>query len=482
MIILCYLIADTPATCFSDQVLGEWQISFSKPKQVEQPYEINCENQKFNHLTKKIILQAPNIAIDKNGVYGTWAFAYTQAVQIIIDGLDIMWYVNFEETDAGVFSNCSKSQVAQGWAHTQGLSNKKHYCIEAQNINPTISNTTNYKEYEEEVLLNHKMPIKSLQKSQLVSKSVNYSGSSLPKSFDWRNVNGKSYIPKVVDQHWQLCGSCYICATLHMMMSRIMIKRNTPGVYPKLSIQQLVDCNFYSQGCLGGFPEHVGRFAENFGITTDEVYGAYQSGEGKCKSVPNENKYYFTATQALGGYLGAVTDPVEMQHEILRYGPVAVSVMDDDLFDAYDPYGRTLAPNETDSDNPERHYLYSEVNHLVLLIGWVTEEVLVDNKLVNETFWILHNSFGGEWGPDKDGTMKVVMGRNAYGIESNPVTTYFVEDFQFQKEKKNVEMYFTSTVVLAVLCGLFGIAAALFACFYFKSSTYVKIEVEIGEK
>ncbi|CAL6063384.1 Dipeptidyl-peptidase_I [Hexamita inflata] len=464
MIIVCFIITETPAICFSDQVLGQWEISFSSPKTVKQPTEIKCKNQIYSYLTKKITLRAPNVAIDENGVYGTWTFAYTQAVQIVIDGLDILWYVGYEYVQDGVFSYCSKSQNSLGWAHSQGISNKKHYCVKAKNIKPTISNTTNYYQYGQQNMF--KKSHKDLLKSQILSQSTNYSGSSLPNSFDWRNVNGKSYIPEVFNQLYT-CGSCYICAVLHMMMSRIMIKRNSPGVYPKLSIQQLIDCNFYSQGCNGGFPEQVGRYAENFGITTEEIYGSYLSADAECKYIPDTEKYYFTATQLLGGYLGAVTDSTEIQYEIFRYGPVAVSVMGDKLFNDYDPYGKPFQPTETNSDHPERHYFYSQQNHIVLLIGWITEEVEINGQKENQTFWILHNSFGKTWGPNQDGTMKVIMGRNAYGIESQPVTTYY-----FDLEVKDTEViigknkFIVSSIVLGVLCVIMFTVSVVFAFAY----------------
>ena len=68
-----------------------------------------------------------------------------------------------------------------------------------------------------------------------------------------------------------------------MMMSRIMVQNKTPGVYPKLSIQHAIDCNVYSQGCSGGFGEHVGKFSEDFGILTDAEYGPYKSYDDTCK-------------------------------------------------------------------------------------------------------------------------------------------------------------------------------------------------------
>lgn len=138
-----------------------------------------------------------------------------------------------------------------------------------------------------------------------------------------------------------------------------------------------------------------------------------------------KHKYYTTATEPLGGYVGAVTTAQEIQWELYRNGPMVVSVLADDKFYENDPYGveRKIELNQTES--PKRHYFYSEVNHAVLLIGWVTE--LVNGK--NETFWVILNSFGSTWGKNKDGTMKIIMGRNAYGIESQPVVTTYREDF-----------------------------------------------------
>lgn len=131
------------------------------------------------------------------------------------------------------------------------------------------------------------------------------------------------------------------------------------------------------------------------------------------------------ATQILGGYLGSITSASEIQWEIYRYGPVAASILVDDYFYKFDPYGAPHVINVSDSDDPERHFFYEDVNHLVVVTGWVTEEVVEKGVKQNQTFWIIVNSFGEHWGPSKDGSMKIVMGRDAYGIESSVVTTQF---------------------------------------------------------
>lgn len=93
---------------------------------------------------------------------------------------------------------------------------------------------------------------------------------------------------------------------------------------------------------------------------------------------------FFQYVVNLGGYTGAVTDPTEIQWELYRHGPMTVSVMvDNKYFRKLDPYGFNNSINNTESDDPKRHYFYDEVNHLVLLVGWIY------NESTNETYWII---------------------------------------------------------------------------------------------
>ena len=76
-----------------------------------------------------------------------------------------------------------------------------------------------------------------------------------------------------------------------------------------------------------------------------------------------------------------------MQWELFRNGPMAVAVNVDNKFQSLDPYGYPNHKNLSDVPDPNRHYFYDEVNHLVLLIGWVTE--IPKGKDKEETFWII---------------------------------------------------------------------------------------------
>jgi len=53
------------------------------------------------------------------------------------------------------------------------------------------------------------------------------------------------------------CGSCYAIATLSMLETRLKVLHN---INETLSIQHAVDCNYYNQGCDGGYSFLVGKF------------------------------------------------------------------------------------------------------------------------------------------------------------------------------------------------------------------------------
>ena len=57
------------------------------------------------------------------------------------------------------------------------------------------------------------------------------------------------------------CGSCYVYSTIRMLQSRLKIKYKHDV---DLSIQQALDCNFFNQGCNGGYPYLVMKFANEF--------------------------------------------------------------------------------------------------------------------------------------------------------------------------------------------------------------------------
>ena len=77
----------------------------------------------------------------------------------------------------------------------------------------------------------------------------------LPESFNWGDVDGKSYLTKSLNQHIpQYCGSCWAHGALSSLGDRIKIARNAAGDDINLSIQFILNCGTEMAGsCHGGY-------------------------------------------------------------------------------------------------------------------------------------------------------------------------------------------------------------------------------------
>jgi hypothetical protein len=144
----------------------------------------------------------------------------------------------------------------------------------------------------------------------------------LPEYINWNNVNGYSFYPPIVNQ---ACGNCYLIAFNSALSSRIMIWTNG-GMNPDISIQQQLDCNFYTEGCDGGLPINNAKWAWEFELVDTQCYDRATNGvEGQCINDLSgsedcityevENFYY------VGGNYGGVSEELIMKERV-AHGPV----------------------------------------------------------------------------------------------------------------------------------------------------------------
>lgn len=78
--------------------------------------------------------------------------------------------------------------------------------------------------------------------------------SMFPKKFDWMHLLKPS-------GSQGSCGSCYVYSTMRMIEARLKLNYNHDV---NLSVQHALDCAIYNQGCDGGYPYLVMKYASEF--------------------------------------------------------------------------------------------------------------------------------------------------------------------------------------------------------------------------
>ena len=92
---------------------------------------------------------------------------------------------------------------------------------------------------------------------------------AVPDNFDLRNIQGYDFTGNLRDQG--PCGSCYINSFIQAIEGRMKMKYAHKKIQqPDLSIQFIMNCNYLTEGCEGGWSIFNGIFAEQGGIPTEK--------------------------------------------------------------------------------------------------------------------------------------------------------------------------------------------------------------------
>jgi len=242
----------------------------------------------------------------------------------------------------------------------------------------------------------------------------------MPDDFDWRNVNGKSYVSIPRNQHIpKYCGACWAFASLSSLNDRIKIMRKDEWPEIVLSPQHMLACGD-AGSCFGGNHFLAFRWLKESGIT-DETCAPYQAKDFTTPEVDEDgievHRHHCTPMRQCkdckhSGGCSAVQDPMKysvseygrvvgeenMKAEILKRGPIACGVAVTDSFMKH--YKGGVFEDMTGE---------TRIRHVVSILGWGVAED-------GSKFWVGRNSWGTYWG--ESGFFKIVRGKDNLKIES----------------------------------------------------------------
>ena len=236
---------------------------------------------------------------------------------------------------------------------------------------------------------------------------------TLPKNWDWRNVGGINFYSE--ERKQGDCGSCYVIGTISVLESRLRIKTLNKDK-TKFSIQFPISCNFYSEGCDGGYPILVAKFFKDFEIIPDECF-LYKEKNDNCNKICDYSKYkkkYIVNDYGyIGGFYGA-SNELNMIKELRARGPIIGNIKVPVSFSLYSSGIFSDIDYENNEDDFNRtsmidnNIFYEKVEHTITILGYGEENGI--------KFWICRNSYGDDWG--EKGYFRVLRGQNSIGIES----------------------------------------------------------------
>jgi len=235
----------------------------------------------------------------------------------------------------------------------------------------------------------------------------------LSKNWDWRNVGGKSFVPPVRAQG--SCGSCYVFSTMSSLEARLRIQTNNQD-QTLFSKQFPLSCNFYSEGCDGGYPVLVAKFLHEFEAVPESCFEYTQKTNtcsNACDYSKNKKKYTVGKWGYLGGVYGKTTE-ADMMKEIRARGPIPGNILVHWSFSYYKNgifSSKTLKKNAGEISKKtllDSGRTWAKVEHSITLVGYGEENGI--------KYWIGMNTWGTAWGDQ--GFFKIIRGENECEIES----------------------------------------------------------------
>ncbi|XP_034161669.2 cathepsin O [Pangasianodon hypophthalmus] len=215
--------------------------------------------------------------------------------------------------------------------------------------------------------------------------------SNYPRKFDWRDHGA---VGPVYNQ--KSCGACWAFSVVSAVES---VRVKDGGKFQELSVQQVIDCAYKSQGCDGGSTVSTLHWLKQSGEKlVNETEYPYKAETGVCQIFPRSDGGVSVKDYAAFDFSG---QEEEMSRRLVDWGPLVVIV---DAVSWQDYQGGII----------QHHCSPGHANHAVLITGYdTTGEV---------PFWIVRNSWGTAWGDE--GYVYVKMGENMCGVADSVAAVF----------------------------------------------------------
>ena len=205
-------------------------------------------------------------------------------------------------------------------------------------------------------------------------ESIPSSLASIPKSFDWRDEEGKNWITAIKNQ--RSCGSCWAFATISAVESKFGINRNNPNLNVDLSEQDLVSCGTGS--CNGVsllfYPSVLNRLI--YDGTVDESCFPYTASDASCE---NKCSNWEDNAHKIIDWKWSWNSNMDKIKKLLKENGELITFIT--VYEDFDWYKSGIY---------DHAYGESRGIHLITIIGYNDEE----------EYWIIKNSWGTGWGEE----------------------------------------------------------------------------------
>jgi len=222
----------------------------------------------------------------------------------------------------------------------------------------------------------------------------------MPENFNWTDGHPHEYVSFVQEQGQ--CGACWTFAGTAAIESAIAISNEEQVM--GLSNQQVLDCSFNRNPCVGGKLPEVFRYAGDKGLCKRQFYEyrkkhvACEVEHGSmCLTDPN---FRGLDRGKVVGFIRVVDSDLALQHAAIQQ-PISVGIF-------ASPHFHHLA----DGVYSEPHCA-SQVNHAVLIVGFGT--------LSGTKYWLIKNSWGTDWGVGGYGKVERVKTPVSHAIAGKSV-------------------------------------------------------------